>query len=82
VEASARELHLKTAHRSLFLAAIRCVTARLLDLAENEHAATDPADIGSTIAAVRAAKRIELVGRRSIAFDEAAANRAAHRAAN
>jgi hypothetical protein len=78
---SARELHLKTAHHSLFLAAIRYVTVSLLDLAGNEPATIDAADIGSTIAAIRAATRIELAGRRSIAFDEAAANRAAHRAA-
>jgi L-serine dehydratase len=44
--------------------------AVLLGLAGNEPASIDPAAIESTVAAIRAAKRIELAGKRSIAFDE------------
>jgi L-serine dehydratase len=45
--------------------------AVLLGLAGNEPATIDPAAIGSTVAAVRSAKRINLAGMRSIPFDEA-----------
>ncbi len=45
--------------------------AVLLGLAGNEPAAVDPADIESTVAAIRTAQRIELAGARSIPFDEA-----------
>jgi L-serine dehydratase len=44
--------------------------AVLLGLAGNEPAAIDPASIESTIAAIRNAKRIELAGSRTIAFNE------------
>ncbi len=45
--------------------------AVLLGLAGNEPAAIDPAAIESTVAQIRSAKRIDLAGSRSIAFDEA-----------
>ena len=45
--------------------------AVLLGLAGNEPATIDPAAIGSTVAAIRAAKRIDLAGGRTIPFDEA-----------
>ncbi len=45
--------------------------AVLLGLAGNEPATIDPAAIENTVAAIRAAKRIELGGVRSISFDEA-----------
>ncbi|MGB6744211.1 MAG: L-serine ammonia-lyase [Terracidiphilus sp.] len=44
--------------------------AVLLGLAGNEPAAIDPATIESTVGAIRAGHRIELAGKRSIAFDE------------
>jgi L-serine dehydratase len=44
--------------------------AVLLGLAGNEPASIDPAAIEATVAAVRAAKRIDLAGVRSIPFDE------------
>jgi len=44
--------------------------AILLGLAGNEPAAIDPADIESTVAAIRSSRRIELAGKRAIAFDE------------
>ena len=44
--------------------------AVLLGLAGNEPASIDPAAIESTAAAIRAARRIELAGTRSIPFDE------------
>jgi L-serine dehydratase len=44
--------------------------AVLLGLAGNEPASIDPAAIESTVAAIRAARRIELAGTRSIPFDE------------
>ncbi len=45
--------------------------AILLGLAGNEPSAIDPAAIESTVAAIRASRRIDLAGSRSIAFDEA-----------
>jgi L-serine dehydratase len=45
--------------------------AVLLGLAGNEPATIDPAAIENTVAAIRAAKRIELGGVRSISFEEA-----------
>jgi L-serine dehydratase len=45
--------------------------AVLLGLAGNEPATIDPAAIESTVATIRAAKHIDLTGRRSITFDEA-----------
>jgi L-serine dehydratase len=44
--------------------------AVLLGLAGNEPASIDPAAIESTVAAIRAARRIELAGRRGIDFNE------------
>ncbi len=44
--------------------------AVILGLAGNEPAAIDPAQIESTVAAVRAARRIDLAGNRSIPFNE------------
>jgi len=44
--------------------------AVLLGLAGNEPAAIDPAAIESTVAAIRAARKIELAGLRSIRFEE------------
>src|ERR1700722_19880972 len=44
--------------------------AVLLGLAGNEPASIDPAVIESTVAAIRAAGRIELAGRRGIEFNE------------
>jgi L-serine dehydratase len=44
--------------------------AVLLGLAGNEPAGIDPAAIDSTVAAIRRAKRIEVAGIRSIAFEE------------
>ncbi len=44
--------------------------AVLLGLAGNEPASIDPAAIESTVAGIRTQKRIELAGKRSIAFDE------------
>jgi L-serine dehydratase len=44
--------------------------AVLLGLAGNEPATIDPALIESTVAAIRAGRRIELYGRHSLAFDE------------
>ena len=44
--------------------------AVLLGLAGNEPASIDPAAIESTVAAIRAAGRIELAGRRGIQFNE------------
>ena len=44
--------------------------AVLLGLAGNEPASIDPAAIESTVAAIRAASRIELAGRRGIEFNE------------
>ena len=44
--------------------------AVLLGLAGNEPAAIDPAEIESTIAAIRATKSLKLAGSRSIPFDE------------
>jgi L-serine dehydratase len=44
--------------------------AILLGLAGNEPAAIDPAAIESTVAAIRASRRIELAGKRTIEFDE------------
>ncbi len=45
--------------------------AILLGLAGNEPSSIDPAAIESTVAAIRASKRIELAGKRRLAFDEA-----------
>jgi L-serine dehydratase len=45
--------------------------AVLLGLSGNEPASIDPALIESTVAQIRAARRIELAGSRSIPFDEA-----------
>jgi L-serine dehydratase len=45
--------------------------AVLLGLAGNEPASIDPAAIESTVAAIRATRRIELAGKRSVEFDEA-----------
>ncbi len=45
--------------------------AVILGLAGNEPATIDPASIEATVAAVRAAKRIDLAGVRSIPFNEA-----------
>jgi L-serine dehydratase len=45
--------------------------AVLLGLAGNQPASIDPAAIESTVAAIRAASRIELAGRRGIEFNEA-----------
>jgi L-serine dehydratase len=44
--------------------------AVLLGLAGNEPASIDPAAIDSTVGAIRQAKRLELAGSHSIAFDE------------
>ena len=44
--------------------------AVLLGLAGNEPASIDPAAIESTVAGIRTQKRIELAGKRPIAFDE------------
>ena len=44
--------------------------AVLLGLAGNEPSAIDPAAIESTVAAIRAAKRIDLAGKRAIPFEE------------
>jgi L-serine dehydratase len=44
--------------------------AVLLGLAGNEPASIDPAAIESTVAAIRAARRIDVAGMRSIVFDE------------
>jgi L-serine dehydratase len=44
--------------------------AVLLGLAGNEPASIDPATIESTVAEIRAARRIDLAGTHSIAFDE------------
>ena len=44
--------------------------AILLGLAGNEPAAIDPAAIESTVAAIRSSRRIDLAGKRAIAFDE------------
>jgi L-serine dehydratase len=44
--------------------------AVLLGLAGNEPAAIDPATIAATVEAIRAARRIELAGARSIPFEE------------
>jgi L-serine dehydratase len=44
--------------------------AILLGLAGNEPAAIDPAAIESTVAAIRASRRLELAGKRGIEFDE------------
>jgi L-serine dehydratase len=44
--------------------------AVLLGLAGNEPASIDPAAIEGTVAAIRAARRIDLAGARSIPFDE------------
>jgi len=44
--------------------------AVLLGLTGNEPASIDPAAIESTVAGIRAQKRIELAGKRPIAFDE------------
>ncbi len=44
--------------------------AVLLGLAGNEPASIDPATIESTVGGIRAARRIDLAGTRSIAFDE------------
>jgi L-serine dehydratase len=44
--------------------------AVLLGLAGNEPAAIDPAAIESTVAAIRASRRIALAAKRAIAFDE------------
>ena len=45
--------------------------AILLGLAGNEPASIDPAAIESTVAAIRASRRMELAGKRGLAFDEA-----------
>jgi len=44
--------------------------AILLGLAGNEPASIDPAAIESTVAAIRASRRIELAGKRGLEFDE------------
>jgi L-serine dehydratase len=44
--------------------------AILLGLAGNEPSAIDPAAIESTVAAIRASKRLELAGKQGIEFDE------------
>ena len=44
--------------------------AILLGLAGNEPASIDPAAIESTVAAIRASRRMELAGKRGIEFDE------------
>jgi L-serine dehydratase len=44
--------------------------AILLGLAGNEPSAIDPAAIESTVAAIRASKRLEIAGKRGIEFDE------------
>src|SRR5579875_1819341 len=45
--------------------------AVLLGLSGYEPATIDPSAIGSTVAQIRAEKRIHFAGRRSLAFDEA-----------
>ena len=44
--------------------------AVLLGLSGNEPATIDPAVIDATVAEIRATKRLNLAGKRSIAFDE------------
>jgi len=60
-------------HGSLALTGLGHGTDRavLLGLAGNEPASIDPAVIESTVAEIRAAKRLKLAGRRGVEFDEA-----------